>query len=94
MTCAISDKCAAFGKITAATPACAHNCKSCANHSESALLIRKAIGLDASHHAATAVRAASFSVGGTASSKSMMTTSAPAANALSNLSGRFPGTNK
>ena len=94
MTCAISDKCAALGKITAATAACSHNSRSLENHTESALLIRKAIGLDASHQAAMAVRAASFSDGGTASSRSMMTTSAPAAYALSKRSGRFPGTNK
>jgi len=47
-----------------------------------------------SSQAAAAARAASLSCGGTASSRSMITQSAPAASALSMRSGRLAGTNR
>src|ERR1039458_7086167 len=84
----------ALGKTTPAMPAIAHMAISSRNHSVFAPLIRMRTGCSGETHAAALARDAALPSGGTASSRSMMTASAPLASAFANRSGRSPGTNK
>ena len=84
----------ALGTTMPAIPAAAQSFKSSRNHSVSTPLIRTSTGWAGDAHAARAVRAAAFSEGGTASSRSTSTASAPAAYALAKRSGRLPGTKR
>jgi hypothetical protein len=86
--------CSALGSTTPATPGLAHNARSSSNHSLSAPLIRTSTGCRGESQAASASRAAALPAAGTASSRSTMTASAPAPQALSKRSGRLPGTNR
>jgi hypothetical protein len=88
-----------FDSTTPRTPACASAARSAANHGVVASFTRtskrsRAAAGCAPIHAAALSRAAAFAAGMTASSKSTMTASAPAAAALSKRSGRSPGTNR
>src|ERR1035438_2689335 len=84
----------AFGRTTPTMPAFAHRATSSRNHSVFAPLIRMRTGRSGDTHAAALARDASLLSGGTASSRSMMTASAPLASAFAKRSGRLPGTNR
>ncbi len=83
-----------LGSMMPATPGSRASARSSLNQGVSAALIRTITRWWAASQAATAWRASVLFSGGTASSRSMTTASAPQASALSKRSGRFAGTKR
>jgi hypothetical protein len=81
-------------RMMPAMPAAPQTARSSRYHSVVSALMRSRTLRPGASHCRTAALACALFAGGTASSRSMITASAPLAQALSKRSGRSPGTNR